>query len=95
MEKKKISGDTITTLVNALSTDYTTADISESERAALDYAVILTQTPEKITQSDVNQLREQGFNDRAIHDICAVTSYFAFVNRIADGLGVELESRFD
>jgi hypothetical protein len=30
-------------------------------------------------------------DDRAIHDICAVTAYFNFVNRIADGLGVDLE----
>jgi alkylhydroperoxidase family enzyme len=34
----------------------------------------------------------KGFDDRAIHDICAITAYYAFVNRIADGLGVELES---
>jgi alkylhydroperoxidase family enzyme len=41
--------------------------------------------------SDVDALRAAGFDDRAIHDICAITAYFAFVNRIADGLGVELE----
>ena len=38
------------------------------------------------------RLRGAGFDDRGIHDICAVTAYFAFVNRIADGLGVELET---
>lgn len=42
-------------------------------------------------QEDVELLKEHGLSDRAIHDLCAVTSYFAFVNRIADGLGVELE----
>ena len=41
---------------------------------------------------DISFLRTQGFDDRAIHDICAITAYYAFVNRIADGLGVELES---
>jgi hypothetical protein len=35
-----------------------------------------------------------GYSDRAIHDICAVVSYFSFVNRVAHGLGVELEERF-
>ena len=35
------------------------------------------------------------FDDRAIHDICAIVAYFAFVNRMADGLGVELKPRFN
>lgn len=57
----------------------------------LDYAVKLTRTPWAMESADVESLRDAGFEDRAIHDICAITSYFAFVNRIADGLGVELE----
>ena len=40
---------------------------------------------------DVAALRRCGFDDRAIHDLCAVVAYFNFVNRMADGLGVELE----
>lgn len=47
-----------------------------------------------MTAERVAALRGAGFDDRAIHDICAVTAYYAFVNRIADGLGVELEERF-
>ncbi len=58
----------------------------------LEYAVKLTRQPKEITKSDVKSLREVGFGDRAIHDICAITAYYAFVNRIADGLGVELET---
>jgi len=41
------------------------------------------------------QLRAAGYDDRAIHDACAIVSYFAFVNRIADGLGVQLETPAD
>ncbi len=58
----------------------------------LDYAAKLTSHPNKITAEDIADLRQAGFEDRAIHDICAITAYFAFVNRIADGLGVALES---
>ena len=58
----------------------------------LDYVTKLTRTPGDMSAEDVDSLRRQGFDDRAIHDICAITAYFAFVNRIADGLGVELES---
>ncbi len=60
----------------------------------LDYALTLTQAPHTVTAQGVAALRGAGFDDRAIHDICAVTAYYAFVNRIADGLGVELEERF-
>lgn len=60
----------------------------------LDYALKLTATPGAITSADVDALRRAGFDDRAIHDVCAITAYYAFVNRIADGLGVELEPRW-
>ncbi len=57
----------------------------------LDYVQKLTLSPEDMREADVEALRVQGFDDRAIHDICTIAAYFAFVNRMADGLGVELE----
>jgi alkylhydroperoxidase family enzyme len=57
----------------------------------LDYAVKLTRTPWTIGGEDIELLRRAGFGDLALHDICTVVAYYAFVNRIADGLGVELE----
>ena len=74
-----------------LKGDYTALELSAADRAMLDYAMKLTSTPGLMEAADVEVLRGTGFDDRAIHDICAITSYFAFVNRIADGLGVELE----
>jgi uncharacterized peroxidase-related enzyme len=59
--------------------------------ALLVYADKLTREPAAVTADDVARLRTAGFDDRAIHDACAIVAYFAFVNRIADGLGVELE----
>jgi len=67
--------------------------LTPADLAMLDYAAKLTRTPERMSAADVERLRRVGFHDRAIHDICAITAYFAFVNRIADGLGVELETR--
>ncbi len=81
--------------MESLETDFKKADIEPDELAALDYAVKLTKHPYDMTKEDINILRMHGFEDRGIHDICAVTAYFAFVNRIADGLGVELEDRFE
>jgi alkylhydroperoxidase family enzyme len=52
---------------------------------------VLTLTPHAVTPAHIDALRAEGYDDRAIHDACAIIAYFAFVNRIADGLGVELE----
>ncbi|MGH7614401.1 MAG: carboxymuconolactone decarboxylase family protein [Gemmatimonadales bacterium] len=71
-----------------------TVDVPPADRAMLDYALTLTQAPHTVTAESVTALRAAGFDDQGIHDICTVTAYYAFVNRIADGLGVELEERF-
>ncbi len=60
-------------------------------RALCVYAVTLTRTPAEVTEADLAPLRHAGFDDRAIVDANQVASYFNYVNRIADGLGVELE----
>lgn len=57
----------------------------------LAYAVKLTLEPWSMAEGDVAALRSEGFEDAAILDINQVTGYFAYVNRLADGLGVELE----
>ncbi len=66
--------------------------LTVSEQALVAYADVLTSTPHAVTEAHINALRAAGYTDRAIHDACAIVSYFAFVNRIADGLGVELEA---
>jgi hypothetical protein len=58
----------------------------------LRYAVKLTRAPATVGQADVEELRRVGFPDSAILDICQIVSYYNYVNRLADGLGVELES---
>jgi len=66
-------------------------DLSPADTAMLAYAEKLTRDPGAMNAGDVESLRAQGFDDPAIHDICAIAAYFAFVNRMADGLGVDLE----
>jgi len=61
----------------------------------LAYAVKLTRTPWEMTRDDVEALRRAGWTDAAILDVNQVTGYYAFVNRLADGLGVELEGFWD
>jgi len=78
-------------LVAALQSDYRQAKLSPANRAMLDYTYKLTLTPWEMVEADVQALREHGFSDRAILDINQITAYYAYVNRIADGLGVPLE----
>ena len=58
----------------------------------LDYAVKLSLEPWNMQKADVHELRGAGFSNAGILDIVQVTGYYAYVNRLADGLGVELES---
>lgn len=58
----------------------------------LDYVAKLTRVPADVTRADVEILRAAGFGDRAILDIAQITAYYAYVNRLADGLGVTLEA---
>ena len=57
----------------------------------LDYAAKLTRSPHAVGDTDVQRLRHVGFDDTGILDICQVVAYYNYVNRLADGLGVELE----
>lgn len=90
-----MAADQVDSLLTALTTgDLDRADLplTPADRALLVYAAKLTHTPGAMNAGDVELLRQAGFNDRAIHDACTLVGYFAFVNRIADGLGVELET---
>lgn len=71
--------------------DYTTAPLNVVDRALCDHAVKLTRAPWTVTLADIDRLRGLGLNDRAINDATQVVSFFNYINRIADGLGVDLE----
>ena len=79
-------------LAEQLIKDFRQADLSKMDKAMLEYVAKLTLEPWNMKESDVIALRENGFSDTAILDINQVTGYYAFVNRLADGLGVELEN---
>ena len=57
----------------------------------LNFALKLTNEPRNMEITDINKLRKVGFSDRDILDIVEVTAYYAYVNRLADGLGVTIE----
>ena len=75
-------------LIKALRADYKTAPISEAERVMLDYVVQLTKDAVKITPEYHERLRAVGFDDKAILQITLIASWFNYINRVADALGI-------
>jgi uncharacterized peroxidase-related enzyme len=75
-------------LVAALESDYTQAPISPTDRVMLDYDVQLTRDATGIGRSHHASLRAAGFDDRAILQITLIASWFNYINRVADALGV-------
>jgi uncharacterized peroxidase-related enzyme len=74
--------------VAALKKDYRSAAISEQDRAMLDFVVQLTKDATKISWGDHAKLRAVGFDDRGILQITLIASWFNYINRVADALGV-------
>ncbi|HSE24842.1 MAG TPA: hypothetical protein VLB68_24485 [Pyrinomonadaceae bacterium] len=75
-------------MVDALQTDYENAPISEQDRVMLDYVVQLTKDATKISPANHERLREVGFDDKGILQITLIASWFNYINRVADALGV-------
>jgi uncharacterized peroxidase-related enzyme len=78
-------------LAQALQEDYTTAPISAQDRVMLDYVVKLTKDATKVSKDDIEGLRAAGFDDRGILQITLIASWFNYINRVADALGVGRE----
>ena len=77
-------------LASSLLDDYNQAGLGAADQAMLDFALRLTRTPSSVTGGDVEGLREAGFDDRQILSIVLVTCLVNFMNRLADGLGVDV-----
>jgi uncharacterized peroxidase-related enzyme len=71
--------------------DWRQAPLGPADRALCAYAEKLTRAPGEMREDDVRALRAAGLSDEAIHDAAQVVAYFNYINRIADGLGVDLE----
>lgn len=75
-------------LSRQIKQDWRQADLSPRERAILAYAEKLTRTPARVTREDVDALRDVGLDDRGVLQVNLIASFFNFINRVADGLGV-------
>ncbi|MGC9998143.1 MAG: hypothetical protein ABSE79_22740 [Terriglobia bacterium] len=78
-------------MVRALESDYTTAPLTAQERVMVDYVVQLSKDATKISRAHHERLRQAGFDDKAILQITLIASWFNYINRVADSLGVGRE----
>ena len=74
--------------MKALQDDYRSAPISEQNRVMLDYVAQLTKDATRISPADHERLRAVGFDDKGILQITLIASWFNYINRVADALGV-------
>jgi uncharacterized peroxidase-related enzyme len=81
-----VTGDAI--LKEAMRTDWRTAELDGRERAILAYAEKLTRTPAEMALADVDALRAAGLDDTGVLQVNLIASFFNYINRVADGLGV-------
>jgi alkylhydroperoxidase family enzyme len=77
--------------VKALVEDYDNAPLSLADRAMLDYVTQVTKDATSITRAHHERLRGVGFDDRGILQITLIASWFNYINRVADALGVGRE----
>ena len=75
-------------LVAALEEDYASAPITEQEKVMLDYVVQITRDATRISPAHHDRLRAAGFDDNGILQVTLIASWFNYINRVADALGV-------
>lgn len=80
------------TLVRHLKTDPASAPLGPQDKAMIDFSLKLTREPSSVTRKDIDGLGEAGFTEEHIVDIVLITCLFNFMDRLADGLGVELSA---
>jgi len=80
-----------TELVAALKEDWRTAKLDDRDRAMLTYVEKLTKNPPSIWRDDMDTLHSVGFDDTGILQITLIASFFNYINRVADALGVGRE----
>ena len=78
-------------LVKAIQDDYRTAALSDQDRTMLEYVEKITRDATQVSREDHDRLRAVGFDDKGILQITLIASWFNYINRVADALGVGRE----
>jgi len=79
--------------VKHLKTDPAKASLEPPDKAMIEFALKLTREPAQAKREDLEFLQQRGFSEAQVVDIVLITCLFNFMDRLADGLGVELDPR--
>lgn len=82
-------------MADGLAADWRGADLSPVDRALCEYTDKLTTSPASVDEEDIARLRATGLDDAGISSATQVIAYFNYINRIAEGLGVPMETWLD
>lgn len=77
--------------MDRIATDWRTAGLDLPTAALVEFAIKLTLEPAKVTRADIDRLREAGFDDVGVSSCVQVVAYFNYINRVAEGLGIDPE----
>lgn len=77
--------------LRAIQDDYRSANLPPRETALLDFSILLTKSPSSVRKDELGALRSHGYSDEQLVDAVHCISYFNFINRVLDGLGVDPE----
>lgn len=94
LEATGIAASEAEALEASLVAGSTPATLADADAAIVAFVRKLTCSPSSMTEGDIAELRAQGFSDRVIYDVTSIAGFFAYVNRIAQGLGVPLEENW-
>lgn len=81
-------------LADALATNYRQADLDPRERAMLDFAIEVTHSSDRITEADVEALRQVGWTDEAILHIIEIAAMFNYTGRLTNAIGLLANSEY-
>lgn len=79
-------------VADQIAVDWRAADLEPEDVALCEYAEQLTTSPAEVGAADIDRLRRAGFDDQGISSATQVVAYFNYINRIAEGLGVPMET---
>ena len=82
-------------LVDEIAEDWSTSSLTKTQMAMCNFAKKLTETPSKVNENDIQTLRDLDLTDKDISQIVQIIGYFNYINRVADGLGLEPEIFID
>ena len=91
-EVRDLEGEARERWLERLGRDWRTAPLAALDSALCAYAQKLSLAPASVTAADIERLRSLGLDDEAIHDAIQVVAFFNYINRVADGVHIDLES---